>query len=157
MNDFPMRRKALQTDNETALEILKKGSYGIFSTVGSDGFPYGVPVNYFFDGKTIFFHCAKNTGHKELNLENSNKVCFTVVTESTVLPKERDTKYQSVIVFGTAKKVDENTVISVLKELVHKYSSGYIKDGYAEIEKVHKATDIIAITPLKISGKQKHI
>ncbi len=157
MNDFKMRRQRLQTTDEQAKAILSAGSYGIFSTVGDDGFPYGVPVNYIYDGKKIYFHCAKNAGHKLHNLDFCNKVCFTVVTEGSVIPSELDTKYQSVVVFGTAERTNEQTAVYALKEIVKKHAPAFIKEGDIEIEKVLGATDVIAITPLKISGKQKHI
>ncbi len=31
---------------------------------GEDGYPYGVPVNYVVDKDKIYFHCAKDAGHK---------------------------------------------------------------------------------------------
>ena len=40
-----MRRKDRKTTEERAYEILKNGEYGILSTIGEDGYPYGVPVN----------------------------------------------------------------------------------------------------------------
>ena len=39
-----MRRKERQITGEETEEILKNGEYGIFSSVGEDGYPYGVPV-----------------------------------------------------------------------------------------------------------------
>ena len=41
-----MRRKnQLLPENITA-EVLEKGSNGIMSVIGDDGYPYGVPVSY---------------------------------------------------------------------------------------------------------------
>ena len=39
-----MRRKDRETTEERAYEILKNGEYGILSTIGEDGYPYGVPL-----------------------------------------------------------------------------------------------------------------
>ena len=39
-----MRRKDRETTEERAYEILKNGEYGILSTIGEDGYPYGVPA-----------------------------------------------------------------------------------------------------------------
>lgn len=46
MKAYDIRRSDRAQSESTAVEILKKGSYGVLSTVGADGYPYGVPVNY---------------------------------------------------------------------------------------------------------------
>ena len=76
MKNYEMRRANLEADESTSKQILVEGSYGILSTVGEDGFPYGVPVNYAYDGDKIYFHCAKNSGHKQYNILFSDKVCL---------------------------------------------------------------------------------
>ena len=48
-----MRRKDRETTEERAYEILKNGEYGILSTIGEDGYPYGVPVNFAVEGNKI--------------------------------------------------------------------------------------------------------
>lgn len=85
MKDYEIRRKDRAVDENDALEILKSGSFGVLSTIGADGYPYGVPVNYAYDDGKIYFHCAKNVGHKQDNLRFSGKVSFTVVTKSDVI------------------------------------------------------------------------
>lgn len=85
MKDYEIRRKDRAVDENAALEILKSGSFGVLSTIGADGYPYGVPVNYAYDDGKIYFHCAKNVGHKQDNLRFSGKVSFTVVTKSDVI------------------------------------------------------------------------
>ena len=45
MKDYEIRRKDRAVDENAALEILKSGSFGVLSTIGADGYPYGVPVN----------------------------------------------------------------------------------------------------------------
>lgn len=85
MKDYEIRRKDRAVDENATLEILKSGSFGVLSTIGADGYPYGVPVNYAYDDGKIYFHCAKNVGHKQDNLRFSGKVSFTVVTKSDVI------------------------------------------------------------------------
>ena len=55
-------------DDTIALKLLTKGSYGILSTIGKDGFPYGVPLNYTYLENSIWFHCGIN-GHKLDNIK----------------------------------------------------------------------------------------
>ena len=47
MNMFAqMRRAERALSEEESLGILRCGQYGILSTIGPDGYPYGVPVSY---------------------------------------------------------------------------------------------------------------
>ena len=41
-----MRRKDRQVSDEEAMAYLKAAEYGVLSTVGPDGEPYGVPLTY---------------------------------------------------------------------------------------------------------------
>ena len=41
-----IRLKDRIVNGEKAIEIITKGSYGVLSTIGEDGYPYGVPLNY---------------------------------------------------------------------------------------------------------------
>ena len=50
MYNHPMRRSERELSFEQAVEIMNSGSWGVLSTVGADGYPYGVPVNYAYDG-----------------------------------------------------------------------------------------------------------
>ena len=60
-----MRRKDRQVSDEEAMAYLKAAEYGVLSTVGPDGEPYGVPLTYAVeeDGKGLVFHCARD-GYK---------------------------------------------------------------------------------------------
>ena len=56
---------------------------GILAVNGDDGYPFALPVNYFYDMENgrIYFHGAK-AGHKVDSLKKSDKVCFTVYGNS---------------------------------------------------------------------------
>ena len=152
MIDYEMRRKERLADMETAERILENAEYGVLSTVGSDGFPYGVPLNFAYDGKKIYFHCAKNAGHKQANLDYSDKVCFTVVDNPQVIAKELTTKYGSAVVFGTAEKTESNKRYA-LELLAKKYAPDLPDIVKSEIEKFYNVTDIYEISIIKISAK----
>ena len=60
-----MVRKKQQLPMEEALELLKNAPRGILSVLGDNGYPYGVPIDHWYneeDGK-IYFHSGKE-GHK---------------------------------------------------------------------------------------------
>ena len=67
MNDSitfrPMRRFKQETSQEECFAILEKAPRGILSVLGDNGYPYGVPLNFFFHEGRIYFHCAME-GHK---------------------------------------------------------------------------------------------
>jgi len=96
-----IRLKDRLVNDEKAVEIITKDSYGVLSTIGEDGYPYGVPLNYTYFDNCICFHCAQE-GHKLDNINFDNKVSFCVVTKSDVFGNEFDTDYESAIAFGKA-------------------------------------------------------
>lgn len=61
----PMRRTKRQLSDADAKELLLREKRGIFAVNGDDGYPFAVPVNYFYERGTgkIYFHGAKS-GHK---------------------------------------------------------------------------------------------
>ena len=77
-----LRRKDRALDNESTLQALENGLYGMLATCGADG-PYAVPVNYVFSGGCIYFHCAR-AGEKLDNLAFDNRACFTVVSDTSL-------------------------------------------------------------------------
>ena len=56
-----MRRFKQEVSQEECKRILSTEKRGTLSVIGDDGYPYCVPVNFYFEegeGK-IYFHCAK--------------------------------------------------------------------------------------------------
>lgn len=126
-----MRRSDRQLSTNEAYDILEKGEYGVLSTIGEDGFPYGVPVSYAYDREknSIYIHGAANVGHKYQNICFSNKVCFTVVGATEILSEKFSTKYESVIAFGEVSLPQDK--MPALMALVKKYSAAFEEKGKA--------------------------
>lgn len=152
MLEHKMRRKDRECDEQTARMILANAESGVFSTVGEDGYPYGVPVNHVVEEDKIYFHCAFNVGHKQENLKFCNKVCFTAVESSEVDPENRLTRYRSAIVFGTAKRMTDDRH-HALELILDKFCADCKEAGLDEIKKAYSVTDVIEITIEKITGK----
>ena len=58
-------RKNKSLSRTECIEILKYEKRGVLSVIGDEGYPYGMPLNHFYneeDGK-IYFHSGK-TGHR---------------------------------------------------------------------------------------------
>ena len=146
-----MRRLDRQLTAAETEKILIAGEYGILSTVSTDGTPYGVPVNYAYTDGIIYFHCAKDTGHKYENILHNAKVCFTVVGETELLPEQFSTKYQSVIAFGTVKPAADKR--EGLQLLVNKYSPEFVEKGRTYIEHDLDTVGVYEITVEHMTGK----
>ena len=148
-----IRLKDRIVDDEKAIEIIKKGSYGVLSTIGEDGYPYGVPLNYTYFDNCICFHCAQK-GHKLENIDFNKKVSFCVVTKSDVLGNEFDTDYESAIAFGKATVItDDSEKKDILLSVLKKYSANYLKAGDNYMKKYWDKTKIIKIKLEHLSGK----
>lgn len=149
-----LRRSDREMTAEQAWQLLQTGEYGILSTVDDQGQPYGTPLSYTVSGKALYFHCAL-AGHKLLNLQKNDKVCFTVVGHTQLLPDKFSTVYSSVIAFGKAVAVDEAEKIQALKELVLKYSPAFIAEGDVQIDKAQAATAVVRIDIENLTGKHR--
>ena len=140
-------------DSAIAIELLTKGSYGVLSTIGKDGFPYGVPLNYTYLENNIWFHCGMD-GHKLDNIKQNNKVSFCVVTKSKILSNEFDTDYESIIVFGkVTEEHDDSQKEKFFMSLLNKYSPVAIAAGQNYIKKYWNNTKVLKIKIEHITGK----
>ena len=149
-----MRRKDRAMDKEGIDEILRKSEYGILSTVGQNGYPYGVPVSYIYFNDSIYFHCAL-AGHKLDNISINNKVSFCVVGQADPLPDKFSVQYKSVILFGRASEVSPDEKNQILLEILNKYSPDYTEKGKEYINNSGKVTKVIRIDIEHITGKER--
>lgn len=149
-----MRRKDRELGNDEIVEILKNNSYGVLSTISQNGYPYAVPVSYVYLNNSIYFHSATE-GHKLDNILANNKVSFCVVGGTCILPEKFSTKYESVIIFGTAAEIFEDEKNAALLEIIKKYSPDYITEGKEYIKNSSNATKVIKISIDHFSGKAR--
>ena len=148
-----MHRKDREIPEAEVRALLGKGLYGVLSTVNADGYPYGIPLNYVFDGEKIYFHCARFSGEKQSAFERLSKVCFTVVGDVETLPEKFSTKYESAVVFGhIAKSADARPG---LRKLIDKYSADYKAEGDAYIGQALARVTVYEITVDHITGKAR--
>lgn len=45
----PMRRKAKEISTDAAKKLLCNERRGVFAVNGDDGYPYAIPVNFYYD------------------------------------------------------------------------------------------------------------
>lgn len=149
----PVRRKKNEISEEEAKKLLTEARRGVLAVNGDGGYPYAVPVNYYYDenaGK-IYFHGAR-AGHKVDSLQKSDKVCFTVIGSETVKKEAWAPFVKSAVVFGRCHLI-EDTSAEILKKLAMKY----FPDEAAADEEIAvygKAVQMFEITIEHISGKE---
>ena len=147
-------RKKQELSREECLEILMNTKRGVLSVNGDDGYPYGVPINHYYDpadGK-IYFHGGKS-GHKIDAMRKDSKVSFCVIDDGTPDPESWFLHFGSVIVFGRVEFIeDEKTIIEKSRLLSYKFTQD---DAYIEkeIEKSLEGTLMFALIPEHIRGK----
>ena len=147
-----LRRKEKKMSEQDALAVLKEGREGVLATMGADGYPYAVPLNYACHEGGIYFHCAR-TGHKIDNMAHHAKVSFCVVAAGEILPEKFSTRFKSVIVFGTVAEVSGAEKEEGLMALVRRYSGDYIEKGKQYIQSDMHKTKVFKIAIEHISGK----
>ena len=131
-----MRRIRQQITQEECADILRRATSGVLGLHGDDGYPYTVPVSFVYEAGgsglgTIGFHCAR-TGHKIDAIRRNEKVSFTVIDRDEVMPRERTTKFCSVIAFGRARIIEDEAELRCAANAVGaKYSKG-IEDLYMQ-------------------------
>ena len=135
-------------------EILNTEKRGVLSVIGDNGYPYGLPVNYWYDEESgyIYFHSGKN-GHKVDALKADNRVSFCVYDKGYKNEGEWALNISSVIVFGKIHIVNDfEKALKIYRSLSLKFTSDteYIE---SEIEKFAKNTLCLELRPEHITGK----
>jgi len=149
-----MRRKRQMLSHEESIAILQNMTYGTLAVHGDDGYPYAVPVSYVYDDGKIYFHSAMS-GHKVDAITKSDKVSFCVVGQDDVRPAEYTTYFRSVIVFGRARILtDETEKRSALEKLGKRFSPDDPEGLQSEIAKGFSHLLMIAIDIEHITGKE---
>lgn len=148
-----MYKKDRQLSADKTKEIFEKGHHGILSVNGDDGFPYGVPVNYVYLNDAIYIHSAKY-GYKIEALQKNNKVCFSAILNSEILPQKFTAAFESVIAFGTASFVeDTEEKRQALETFIERFAPDFRESGQKFIAGAFEKTAIIKIQVESIKGK----
>lgn len=148
----PIRKKINEIGHSDAETLLQSNRRGVLAMNGDNGYPYAIPINYFYDcdKKKIYFHGAK-AGHKVDALKTSDKVCFTVYGNERIDESESWAPYvQSAVVFGRCRLLEAGPEsISRLKEFAMKY---YPDEALADDQIARNGRATLTIEHM--SGKQ---
>lgn len=152
-----MRRSKRELPAEEAKALLRKNKRAALSVQGDDGYPYTVPINFYYEEQEnrIYFHSAK-MGHKIDSIRANDKVCFTTWDEG--YREEGDWAFwvSSCVVFGRAKLIEDRRLT---EEKVRTFALKYYptaQEAEEEIRRDIAAVQLVAIEIEHISGKKVH-
>ena len=152
-----MRRSPQALSHEEMIDLLKTETRGVMSVQGDNGYPYGFPINHYYDEETnkIYIHGA-TFGHRVSAVKKDPKVSYCVFGGE--YQKEGDwAKYvKSVIVCGKAELVeDAGEIVRISRLLCSKFPCPpeYVDH---EIEKDAPRTLVIGISIEDMNGKLVH-
>ncbi len=126
-----MRRYKQQISDSECKKTLQNEWRGVLSLLGDNDYPYGVPMNFYYDENEhkIYFHCAKE-GHKIDAIKRHNKASFTVYDSGYKSESHWSLNITSVIAFGKISIVQDR---AIAEEKVRKLAEKYYPD-HSEID-----------------------
>ena len=152
-----MARIKQQIPDEECIRILKEQKRGVLSVLGDDGYPYGVPLNHWYNDEDgcLYFHGGMQ-GHKIDALKRCDKVSFCVLDDGYRKEGDWALTFKSVIVFGKVRFVEDH---AEALDICRKLSLKFLKDT-AEIEAMIQRSGsrvlCFALVPEHMTGKQVH-
>lgn len=149
-----MRRQDREISQHEAIEILRKGEYGVLSMCTSKNEGYGIPLNFVLQDDHIYVHCA-TAGSKLEYLRKNNRVSFCVVGKTMILPTDFGTLYESVIVAGTTSEVTGTEKQEALSLFLEKYYGELNQNGKDYIDKLSEKVIVIKLSVASITGKAR--
>lgn len=148
-------RKKQALSQEQCIHILKSELRGVLSVLGDDGYPYGLPMNHWYneDDGCLYFHSGK-VGHKIDAMKDYDKASFCVMDGGTKAQDDWALNFNSVIVFGRLEiVVDREKTIEMTRQLSYHFTNDHAYVEY-EIEKAADRTLCFRLTPEHITGKR---
>ena len=149
-----MRRARQQLSDEEATRILATSMTGVLAVSGDDGYPYGTPINHYYDPDDghLYFHSGKK-GHRNDAMARCDKASFCVYDQGFVKPGDWALNIKSVIVFGRIHIIeDHRKALELTRQLSRKYTldEAYIQK---EIDSYGSELLVFALEPEHITGK----
>ena len=140
---------------EECIAILKKELRGVLSVLGDNDYPYGMPLNHYYndeDGR-LYFHSGKS-GHRIDAIRRHPKASFCVYDEGTRENGNWYLTFKSVIVFGRIEIIeDREKIYDIARKLSRKFTDDdeYIEN---EVKNSGPGTLMFALVPEHITGKR---
>ena len=151
------RMKTHPLTEEQINNLLQRAQTGSLATLNPDGTPYSTPIHFVYFDNAIFLHGLPK-GKKLDNIAHDSRVGFSVFEMDKLLLDpdgkswDTNTKYESVIISGTAKLVDDiEEKRNALNKIVEKYTPHLVNNEIPN--NMVKGTAVIRIDVTEITGK----
>ena len=149
-----MARKKQQLTKEDCVALLKTELRGVLSLVGDGGYPYGLPIDHWYNEKDgcLYFHSGP-AGHKVDAMKANDKASFCVYDQGFRKEGDWALNIKSVIVFGRIEIVEDHAeAIELTRALSYKYTAdaAYIQE---EIDKYGHEVLVFRLVPEHMTGK----
>jgi nitroimidazol reductase NimA-like FMN-containing flavoprotein (pyridoxamine 5'-phosphate oxidase superfamily) len=154
-----MRRAEKLMAADRAMAVLENGFCGRLAVIGTDRYPYCVPLLYVVMEGEVYVHNAGSAGHLRGAIERDSRVCFEMDESGEIFAYGRfecDTSvaFKSVIVFGKAQIVQDAAIKRrFFTALMGKYAKsieGRPRDSFPRIDQI----TLYAITIERMTGKE---
>ncbi|MEA5057595.1 MAG: pyridoxamine 5'-phosphate oxidase family protein [Anaerotignum propionicum] len=151
------RMKTHPLSEEQITKLLERSQTGSLATINPDGTPYVTPIHFVYYNNKIYAHGLPK-GKKLDNIVHDQRIGFSVYEMNELLldpnekPCDTNTKYQSIIFSGNAKRVEDIQVKEdILKKVVEKYTPHLA--GKELPTPMVKGTAVIEIDIMEMTGK----
>lgn len=139
---------------DECIRILKQEPRGVLSVLGDGGYPYGMPMDYWYNDADgcLYFHSGKK-GHKIDAMARCDKASYCVFDQGFRREGEWALNIRSVVIFGHLEVVvDFDAAMAITRQLSLKYTddTAYID---REIRQSGKNTLVFRLVPEHITGK----
>ncbi len=139
---------------EESLQILRSTTSGVLALCGEDRQPYGVPLSHVYDNGKLYFHSALS-GHKVDLIKQNSNASFTVIAKDEIHPETYTTYFQSVIIFGKIRIVENDSEKKHLLEILGRRCNPNDEDSLSEeIKKGLNRCLALEMTIERMTGKQ---
>lgn len=147
-----LTRKKQKLSDMECKEVLNQSVRGVLAVNGDGGYPYALPINYYFDeaNNKIYLHSGK-VGHKMDALAKNDKVSFCVYDRGYHKDGHWSLNIKSVVIFGRMHMVDDWS-----DELIVNFCKRFTDDMdyiYSEIEKFRGNTAVLCLEIEHMTGK----
>lgn len=150
-----MRRFKQELSREECLQVLESVPRGVLSVLGDDGYPYGMPMDFWYcqeDGN-FYFHGAR-AGHKLDAIDRCEKVSFCVFDRGWREEGQWALHIRSVVAFGKMHRVED---MEKTKRICWELGKRFTDDEdylTREIEKDSRRVQCLVLETEHMTGKQ---
>jgi nitroimidazol reductase NimA-like FMN-containing flavoprotein (pyridoxamine 5'-phosphate oxidase superfamily) len=149
-----MRRFKQQIPDDEVVKLLKTGKRGVLALLGDGGYPYAVPLDYWYDEQSgaIYFHCAKE-GHKIDAVRGCDKASFCITGDGHQEGGDWPLHFDSVIAFGRISVVeDRDETLRAAYNIALKFHTE--QSARHELDKARNTVAALKLVPEHITGKR---